>query len=81
MAKESPFDEDVMTLIMGLGGPEEPGQHGPTKVKGAAQENTAFEFIMQLRDMCEEFIQGYDKEETKDVAEEDMEEEDTEEEE
>ena len=30
MADKIPFDEDTMTLIMGLGGPDKPGQHGRT---------------------------------------------------
>ena len=38
MADKIPFDEDTMTLIMGLGGPEKPGQHGRTMIP--APENS-----------------------------------------
>lgn len=62
MAKDNPFDEEAMTLIMGLGDPSEPGQHGRNKVK--SPDKTAFDFIIEIRDMCEEFIQNYDKEDT-----------------
>ena len=59
MAKELPFDEDVMTLIMGLGGPNEPGQHGRSMVP--APENKAIDIITQIRDLCEEFLSIADK--------------------
>ncbi len=61
MAKEIPFDEDVMTLIMGLGSPEKPGQHGRTMMP--APENKPIDIITQIRDLCEEFLQTVDKEE------------------
>lgn len=54
MAKELPFDDDVMTLIMGLGGPEEPGQHGRRTVP--APEMDAVDTVTQIRDLCEEFL-------------------------
>lgn len=54
MAKETPFDEDVMTLIMGLGGPEEPGQHGRTSAPMPGKD--AIDVITEIRDLCEEFL-------------------------
>lgn len=61
MAKELPFDEDVMTLIMGLGGPEEPGQHGRKTVP--APDKTAIDLVMEIRDLCEDFLKTADKKE------------------
>lgn len=61
MADKIPFDEDTMTLIMGLGGPDEPGQHGRTMIP--APEEKAIDVITQIRDLCEEFLQTADKEE------------------
>lgn len=68
MAKEIPFDEDVMTLIMGLGSPEKPGQHGRTMMP--APENKPIDIITQIRDLCEEFLQTVDKEEKPEKKEE-----------
>ena len=59
--KEIPFDEDVMTLIMGLCSPEKPGQHGRTMMP--APEKKPIDLITQIRDLCEEFLQSMDKEE------------------
>jgi hypothetical protein len=59
MAEKLPFDDDVMTLIMGLGGPDKPGQHGRTIAP--APENKAIDVITQIRDLCEEFLQTADK--------------------
>jgi hypothetical protein len=79
MADRIPFDEDTMTLIMGLGGPEKPGQHGRTMIP--APENKAIDIITQIRDLCEDFLQTADKEEKpkegdegEEMPEEDMEE-------
>ena len=59
MAKNIPFDEDTMTLIMGLGGPEKPGQHGSTMIP--APEKKAIDVITEIRDLCEEFLRTADK--------------------
>lgn len=59
MADKIPFDEDTMTLIMGLGGPEKPGQHGRTMIP--APENSAIDVITQIRDLCEDFLRSADK--------------------
>ena len=60
MADKIPFDEDVMTLIMGVGDPEKPGQHGRTTVP--MPEQKAIDLITNIRDMCDEFLQSADKE-------------------
>lgn len=61
MAKEEiPFDDDMMTLIMGLGGPEEPGQHGRTKAP--MPEKQAIDVITEIRDLCEDFLAKAGKE-------------------
>ena len=67
MADKIPFDEDTMTLIMGLGGPDKPGQHGRTMVP--APEQTAIDLITQIRDLCEEYLQSADKEEKREEKE------------
>ena len=59
MAEKIPFDDEVMTLIMGLGGYDEPGQHGRKQVP--APEQDTVEFITSIRDMCEEFLRKIDK--------------------
>ena len=58
--KKIPFDEDMMTIIMGLGGPEEPGQHGRKMIP--APQQSAIELITQIKDMCEDFLMTADKE-------------------
>ena len=80
MADKIPFDEDTMTLIMGLGGPEKPGQHGRTMVP--APEQTAIDLITQIRDLCVDYLQSAGKEdedEEKEPSEEMEEPEDSEE--
>jgi len=63
MAERIPFDDDTMTLIMGLGDPGKPGQHGRSMVP--APENKAIDVITQIRDLCEDFLRTADKEEEK----------------
>lgn len=60
MPDKIPFDEETMTLIMGLGGPEEPGQHGRTMIP--APTDKPIDVITQIRDLCEEFLRSVDKE-------------------
>lgn len=60
MARDIPFDDDTMTLFMGLGGPDKPGQHGRTMIP--APEQNAIDFATQIRDLCEEFLQSFGKE-------------------
>ena len=61
MAERIPFDDDTMTIIMGLGGPEKPGQHGRSVVP--APDSKAIDVITQIRDLCEDFLMTIDKEE------------------
>lgn len=56
MTKEMPFDEDVMTLIMGVS-PEEPGQHGRTKVPMPKED--AIGLICSIKEMCEQFLEAH----------------------
>ena len=69
MTKEMPFDEDVMTLIMGVS-PEEPGQHGRTKVPMPKED--AVGLICSIKEMREQFLEshgescGVDNEDKKD---------------
>lgn len=67
MASKLPFDDDTMTLIMGLGDPEKPGQHGRRTIP--APENDAIDIITQIRDLCEDFLQTADKEEEEEKSE------------
>lgn len=79
MANKLPFDEDTMTLIMGLGDPEKPGQHGRTMIP--APEQRAIDLITEIRDMCEEYLRSAEKgdEEQDTDTETEMPEEDSEE--
>ena len=67
MARNLPFDDDTMTLIMGLGDPEKPGQHGRKTIP--APENDAIDIITQIRDLCEDFLQTAGKESDKEPKE------------
>lgn len=78
MADKIPFDEDAMTLIMGLGGPDKPGQHGRTMVP--APDQKAIDVITQIRDLCEDFLKTADKEEKSEEETEENEEPESEEE-
>lgn len=53
MSKEMPFDDDIMTLIMGVT-PEEPGPHG--RMQMPKPKGDAVSLVTQIRDMCEEFL-------------------------
>ena len=70
MAKDLPFDDDTMTLIMGLGDPEKPGQHGRRMIP--APEDDAIDIITQIRDLCEDFLQTAGKEKEKPEEEKEM---------
>lgn len=51
--KNMPFDEDVMTLFMGIE-PNEPGQHGETKVP--APDEDAIGTLVEIKDIIEKFL-------------------------
>lgn len=59
MANKQPFDDDMMTLIMGIE-PDEPGQHGRTKVP--SPDKDAIGIITQIKDLCEDFLMRAGKE-------------------
>lgn len=60
MAKDMPFDDDIMTMIMGVE-PSEPGQHGRTTAP--KPDKDAVGLVTQIRDLCEEFLQRAGKSE------------------
>ena len=51
--------KEAEDLIMGLGGPEKPGQHGRTIAEAPGKD--AVDIITQIRDLCEEFLLKVDK--------------------
>lgn len=69
--KDLPFDEDMMTLVMGIGDPEKPGQHGRTSVPVPTED--AVSVITQIRDLCEDFLKTTGKDEDSKKSEEDTE--------
>lgn len=60
MHKEMPFDDDIMTLIMGVT-PEEPGPHG--RMQCPPPTGDAVSLVTKIRDMCEDFLMKAGKEE------------------
>lgn len=77
MDKKTPFNDDIMTLIMGIE-PDAPGQHGPKNVP--APDKDAVEVITQIRDLCEDFLMNADKEPEEKLPEEGDEDEESEDE-
>lgn len=63
MAKEIPFDDDMMSVIMGIGGPEKPGQHGRTNMPAPSAD--AVELVTNIRDMCDDWLEKAGKESEK----------------
>lgn len=59
MSKEIPFDDDIMTLIMGIA-PDEPGQHGRTNMP--KPDGDVIGLITEIRDKCDDFLQKFGKE-------------------
>lgn len=49
-----PFDDNAMTIILGLGDPMDPGMHGP--MKSPMPDKTAIDLITSIRDMCDEWL-------------------------
>lgn len=54
MTAKMPFDEDIMTLIMGVGEPDKPGQHG--RVSAPAPDEDFIKLITDIRDMCDDYL-------------------------
>ncbi len=73
MADRMPYDEDMMTLIMGVS-PEKPGQHGRVKVPDPGED--AVGVMIQIRDLCEDFLRRAGKDEAEDERPEEGEKED-----
>lgn len=54
-----PFSDDVITLIMGLGDPCEPGMHGP--MTEPCPSDDAVGLVTKIRDMCDEWLRSAGK--------------------
>ena len=54
MGMGMPFDENAMTIILGLGDPMEPGMHG--EMKSPLPDKSAIDLISSIKDMCEEWL-------------------------
>lgn len=68
MAKEMPFDDDVMTLIMGIDAEDAPGQHG--RVLAPPPDKDAITLITQIRDLCDDYLMSAGKRDGKDKGDE-----------
>ena len=51
--------EDFMTIILGIGDPEEPGMHGPLKEPCPTED--AVTLVTKIRDMCDEWLRSAGK--------------------
>lgn len=51
--------DDVMTIILGLGDPEEPGMHGPLEAPCPTKD--AVTLVTKIRDMCDEWLRSAGK--------------------
>ena len=51
--------EDFMTIILGVGDPEEPGMHGP--LKEPCPTGDAVELVTKIRDMCDDWLRSAGK--------------------
>ena len=49
-----PFDDNAMTIILGLGDPMEPGMHGPMETP--MPDKSAIDLITEIRDMCDKWL-------------------------
>ena len=54
-----PIGEDVLTIIMGLDDPCEPGMHGP--MKEPCPSDDAVGLVTKIRDMCEKWLRSAGK--------------------
>lgn len=54
-----PIGEDVLTIIMGLDDPCEPGMHGSMKEPGPSDD--AVGLVTKIRDMCEDWLRSAGK--------------------
>lgn len=51
-----PFDDQAITIIMGLDDPMKPGMHGP--MKAPAPSDDAVQTIMKIKELCCKFLEG-----------------------
>ena len=59
MGMGMPMSDDVITIIMGLDDPCEPGMHGP--MKEPCPTDDAVGLVTKIRDMCEEWLRSAGK--------------------
>ena len=59
MGMGMPFGDDVMTIILGLEDPCEPGMHGP--MKAPCPTDDAVGLVTKIRDMCDEWLRSAGK--------------------
>lgn len=64
-----PFGPEIYKMLEGLSCPTEPGIHGIIEVEQPKPE--ALEFVIGIRDQCEEFIRAYGKDEESQDGKED----------
>lgn len=65
-----PMNDDVITIIMGLEDPCEPGMHG--EMKAPCPSDDAVGLVTKIRDMCDEWLRSSGKcegESDKNIAE------------
>ena len=58
MGMQTPFGEDIMTIIMGID-PCEPGMHG--SLKEPCPSDDAVGLVTKIRDMCDEWLRSAGK--------------------
>lgn len=56
--------DDVMTIILGIEDPCEPGMHGP--LKEPCPSGDAVTLVTKIRDMCDEWLRSAGKDEGQD---------------
>lgn len=56
-----PMGEDIITIIMGLDDPCEPGMHG--ELEKPCPSGDAVGLVTKIRDMCDEWLRSSGKEE------------------
>lgn len=67
MGMGMPFGDDVMTIILGLEDPCEPGMHGP--MKAPCPTDDAVGLVTKIRDMCDEWLRSAGKADDSDTSE------------
>lgn len=61
--------DDVLTIIMGLDGPMEPGMHGP--LKEPCPTDDAVGLVTKIRDTCDKWLRSAGKEDAGTTSQQD----------